>query len=199
MTKTLSYYNKNAKQFSDGTREVDFKSVQDNFLKYLTPGDKILDFGCGSGRDSKAFIDAGYQVVAIDGSEELAKLASEYIGQEVRCQRFEELDEKEEYDGIWACASILHLEYETLVEVLRKMERALKPEGYLYTSFKYGKEDVFRDGRHFTNMTEERVNNMLEELNLFSLVDMKIGGDCRKDREEELWINLILKKKSMES
>ena len=107
--KTLKYYNKNAQSFASGTVSVKFTEVQDKFLEKLNPDAYILDFGCGAGRDTKYFLSRGYQVDAVDGSEQLCRIASEYTEIKVRQMLFQELDEKEKYDGIWACASILHL------------------------------------------------------------------------------------------
>lgn len=77
---TLNYYNQNAQAFSDSTINVEFSYIQNKFLDKLNQGALILDFGCGSGRDAKYFYEQGYVVDAIDGSEELCKLAGEYTG-----------------------------------------------------------------------------------------------------------------------
>ena len=135
---TLNYYNTNAHSFVISTFLVDFTQTQDKFLHLLPPAATILDFGCGSGRDTKYFLDVGMQVDATDGSEELCRLASEYTGIPVRQMLFEELDAKAQYDGIWACSSILHLPKDTLKNVFGKMIEALKEHGVIYTSFKYG-------------------------------------------------------------
>lgn len=134
--KTLKYYNENAQSFASGTVSVKFTEVQDKFLEKLNPDAYILDFGCGAGRDTKYFLSRGYQIDAIDGSEQLCRIASKYTGIKVRQMLFQELDEKEKYDGIWACASILHLPKKQLREVLKNMYAALKLEGWIYTSFK---------------------------------------------------------------
>lgn len=107
--RTLEYYNFNVKSFNANTFSADFSQIQQEFLKILTPGSYILDFGCGSGRDTKYFLEQGYKVDAIDGSSELCKLASAHTGIKVRQMLFQELHAKEKYDGIWACASILHV------------------------------------------------------------------------------------------
>lgn len=132
--KTLDYYNQNADQFVKGTVSVDFKETQDRFLGALS-GKRVLDFGCGSGRDTKYFIENGFEVVATDGSEELCKSASEYTGIAVKQMFFQELDEIDKYDGIWACSSILHLTKKELEDVLVRMIRALCQNGIIYTSF----------------------------------------------------------------
>ena len=109
MDNTIEYYNKNANQFVQGTLSVDFKQTQDRFRTKLPAGAYILDFGCGSGRDTKYFHENGYQVDAADGSEELCKIASDYTGIKVKQMLFGELCDVDKYDGIWACSSILHL------------------------------------------------------------------------------------------
>lgn len=137
VNKTLNYYNQNADSFIEGTVSVNFKEVQDKFLQMLS-GKKILDFGCGSGRDTMYFLKSGFDVTATDGSEELCKYASEYTGIQVKQMLFQDLDEVDYYDGIWACSSILHLSKNELRIVMNKMSRALKSGGIIYTSFKYG-------------------------------------------------------------
>ena len=94
-TTTLDYYNKNAKKFITGTISIDFGIVQNRFLDKLHPGAEILDYGCGSGRDTKYFLEQGCKVTAIDGSQELCKLASEYTGIPVKHMLFQDLDEKD--------------------------------------------------------------------------------------------------------
>ena len=121
MINTLDYYNQNAEDFIQGTISVDFAATQDKFINKLEPGALILDFGCGSGRDTKYFLDRGFFVEATDGSEELCKRASEYTGITVKQMLFQELDAKEKYAGIWACSSILHLPKDELKVVLGKM------------------------------------------------------------------------------
>lgn len=108
---TIQYYDQNAAYFVENTRDVDFHVIQDEFLEKLPAEAQILDLGCGSGRDTKYFLEHGYQVNAIDGSSELCALATEYTGIPVKCQMFQEWDEQEVYDGIWACSSLLHLSY----------------------------------------------------------------------------------------
>lgn len=195
MSFTLDYYNTNAMNFTAGTKDVEFTAIQDNFLKRLEPGDKILDFGCGSGRDTKYFLDKGFNVTAIDGSEELCKIATEVAGIPVKQMLFQELDEVDVYDGIWACASILHLPYVELKPVLQKISNALKTDGVLYMSFKYGTFEGERNGRYFTNMTEDTFSELLKEIPELSIEEYSITGDVRPGRGEEKWLNVILRKK----
>lgn len=191
---TLNYYNTNAHSFVSSTLSVDFSQTQDKFLHLLPQTASILDFGCGSGRDTKYFLDAGMQVDATDGSEELCRLASEYTGIPVRQMLFEELDAKAQYDGIWACSSILHLSQEALKDVLRKMIAALKENGIIYTSFKYGTFEGERNGRFFTDFTEETFRKFVADVDGIRIEEMWITGDVRPGRGDERWLNLILRK-----
>lgn len=192
---TLNYYNQNALQFIQNTVSVDFAATQNRFLTRLPAAARILDFGCGSGRDTKAFLEQGYRVDAIDGSEELCKLASEYTGIQVRHMFFQELSAVSEYDGIWACSSILHLKREELSDVMQKMITALKPNGIIYTSFKYGTFEGERNGRYFTDMTEETFADFINTMNELQIEEEWVSADVRPGRSEEKWLNLILRKK----
>ena len=194
MNDSLEYYNLHAKEFFDNTRDVEFTEMQDRFLKYLNPGARILDFGCGSGRDTKYFLGRGFKAEAVDGSEELVKIAAEYTGANVRQMFFQDLNENETYDGIWACSSILHLTYSELAEVFVKMARALVPHGILYTSFKYGTFEGERNGRYFTDFTEKTFDGFLSGIRHVKIEEQWLTGDVRPGRESEQWLNLILRK-----
>lgn len=191
---TLSYYNKNAQSFVEHTISVDFKETQDRFLKFLPPAPVILDFGCGSGRDTKYFLEKGCHVTAIDGSLELCRRAGEYTGIPVKQQLFQELSDRDVYDGIWACSSILHLPLDELKEVVQKMRTALKENGIIYTSFKYGTFEGERNGRYFTDMTEERFRTFLESVGGLALEEQWITSDVRPQRGDEKWLNVILRR-----
>ena len=190
---TLNYYNNNAEAFIQGTISVDFSATQDRFLRLLS-GKKILDFGCGSGRDTKYFLEKGFEVAAIDGSVELCKAASLYTGIEVKHMLFLNLDESAAYDGIWACSSILHLPKSELKEVFLKMSEALVPDGIIYTSFKYGTFEGDRNGRYFTDFTTETFASFIKDIKELVIRDQWITGDVRPGREDEKWLNLILQK-----
>ncbi len=191
--KTLDYYDENADAFIEGTIAVDFKETQDTFLSYLK-GKTILDFGCGSGRDTKYFLDLGLNVEASDGSKEMCKRASEYTGISVKHMLFQELDEVNKYDGIWACSSILHLSKEELKPVLIKMIKALKDNGIIYTSFKYGDFEGERNGRYFSNFTLEEFEEYIKDITNIRIEHYWISLDVRPNRGEEKWLNLILQK-----
>ena len=194
VSKTLNYYNENAASFVATTENADISDIRNKFLKMVPTGGYILDYGCGSGRDTLAFKEAGYQVDATDASKELCKIASEKTGIKVKCEGFNELDEKEKYDGIWACASLLHLEKDEIPQVLDLSKKALKPGGVMYLSFKYGDFEGEKNDRYFTDMTEERFAKIVKGIKKLEVAKLWITADVREDREDEKWLSLILRK-----
>ena len=191
--KTIDYYNKHAEEFTASTFEVDMESLYQPFLAELLESTRILDVGCGSGRDTLAFKNKGYQVDAIDYSEELVKKATQLTGIPVRLQSFYEIDADQAYDGIWACASLLHCERTRLKEVIGKLLSALKPNGMLYMSFKYGNGDRQKDGRQFTDLGEVQAKALLGQFDRVQQIQQWITIDQRPERQEK-WLNLIWKK-----
>lgn len=192
---TINYYNNNAKKFVDTTGSVNFQPIQDKFLQALH-GLRILDFGCGSGRDTRYFLEKGYKVTAIDGSEALCIYATQYTGILVRQMLFQELSDTDCYDGIWACASILHLPKAELKEIFEKMLTALHSDGIIYTSFKYGDFEGERNGRHFTDFTIDSFKMFIKNIEHVQIKECWITNDARPEREDEKWLNLLLQKTS---
>lgn len=173
---------------------AEFSAVQERFLAFIPAKGVILDFGCGSGRDTKHFLNRGFSVDAVDGSAELCKMASAYTGIPVKQMLFQDLNEAEKYDGIWACASILHVPKPELSDIFCHMVRALKKDGIIYTSFKYGNFEGERNGRYFSYYTEESFREFLNQLPEMQIIDEWISCDVRPGREEEKWLNLIIRK-----
>jgi SAM-dependent methyltransferase len=194
MKETLSYYNQNADAFIEGTRNADMSMQYRQFLKYLSPGCKLLDLGCGSGRDSAYFSSLGFAVTAADGSEELCKRVRENHGIPALCIKFEELSFAAQFDAIWACASLLHVKKSEMPDVMKKVSAALKPGGILYASFKYGSEERFCNGRFFSDYTEKDLDTLLTPETQLSLLEYRITEDVRPDRCGERWLNFIAKK-----
>ena len=194
MVNTIDYYNRNVQSFIDGTVSVDFTQIQNVFLELLPKDARILDFGCGSGRDTKYFLACGYQVDAMDGSIELCRAASEYTGIHVKQMLFQELAEVEKYDGIWACASILHVKKAELPDIIRKMSLATKENGIIYVSFKYGDYEGERNGRYFTDMTEISMKELLAAFPELVVEKQWVTDDVRDGRGDERWLNMILRK-----
>ena len=192
--KTLSYYNEQPDQFIRTTLEADMTEIRSRFTKHLGPNARILDFGCGSGRDTKAFLEAGYIVEAIDGSEELCKKAAAYTGIPVKQMLFSDLNEKDRYDGIWANASLLHLPKPELGDVLQKLEKAMRPQGILFASFKYGTFEGIRTGRYYTDFTRDTLKAFWEKTTTLKIFDEWITNDTLPGREELQWINILARR-----
>lgn len=192
---TIEYYNEHADEFFDGTVNADMSEILGMFEKLLPEGGCVLDAGCGSGRDSKHFLERGFRVSAFDGSEEIARLASEYAGIDVKCCTFEEFDEVERYDGIWACASLLHVRARDIGTAMGNLARALKPGGVIYISFKYGEGERQRGERFFLDMDEDGIARIVGGSGLEMLKSF-ITSDVRNGRASEKWMNAIAMRKS---
>jgi SAM-dependent methyltransferase len=164
-------------------------------LSYLEPNALILDFGCGAGRDTKYFLEKNFKVEALDGSQEMCKIASSYCNIEVKNILFEDFKELNKYDGIWACSSILHVPYYNLSDIFLSINKALKRKGILYVSFKYGDFEGYRGERYFTNLTLKRFLDIPNITSLFSIEEHFITKDVRTNRENEKWLNIIMRRK----
>lgn len=193
MKPEAKYYNQHSQLFFNTTVHVDMSSLYAPFLELLHPGASILDAGCGSGRDALYFQRNGYNVTAFDASSEMVRLSTEYTGLPVRLLCFEDMDYNEEYDAVWACASLLHIERAVLPDVLERVRRALKSPGLLYTSFKYGNNDLQKDGRHFTCYIEDTIRPLLEKAG-FTEIRIWSSGDLRPGRQSEQWLNTLYRK-----
>lgn len=188
----MNYYDENAKEFFDGTINADMSSHYDEFLKYLPKNACILDAGCGSGRDSKIFKDLGYGVTAIDGSLEMCKLASEHARITVHHMQFQDIEFVNEFDGIWASASLLHVASDEIDLVLNKLKCSLKDNGIFYASFKLGDFEGLRNGRYFNDLTEDTAIELFEK-NGFKVLKTWLTDDSRPERDDR-WVNIIVKK-----
>ncbi len=190
---TLKYYQDNAQTFFDGTVNVDMSSLYDTFTKHLAPGARVLDAGCGSGRDAKAFKEMGYQVEAFDASTAMVELAREHTGLPVQVKAFADVERKEEFDGIWCCASLLHVPSLELPGVMRRLADALKPGGVWYVSFKYGVAEREVDGRMFTDMDEHSLRTLVDKVAQLAILELWLTRDKRPMRDE-VWLNGLLRK-----
>lgn len=184
------YYRRFAAEFFRSTVGVDMTPIYQRFLSGLRPQASILDAGCGSGRDAKAFADAGFRVSAFDASAELATLASAHCGFEVGLRRFDEITETAAYDGIWCCASLLHVPLARLPDTLARMWRSLRPGGRMYVSFKHGTGERVQGGRCFTDADEAVVRRWFDAFPDLSSIDVWLTDDLRADRRDR-WTNAL--------
>jgi 2-polyprenyl-3-methyl-5-hydroxy-6-metoxy-1,4-benzoquinol methylase len=192
--KTIEYYNDNASDYYISTVNVDMGDLYKLFEGFQVPGNHILDLGCGSGRDSKYFVSKGYIVTAIEPSIELAKLASAQTGIEVINKSIQDTFFSSIFDGIWACASLLHIPFSEMPDILDKINKALKPNGVLFISVKKGNSEGYRNGRFFCDYTIDRFEQLNYQDKGFLLLGYHESHDKRAGRDGETWLNVILKK-----
>ncbi|MCD7751532.1 MAG: class I SAM-dependent methyltransferase [Lachnospiraceae bacterium] len=193
MNQTISYYDEHAEEYCAATVNADMSFCRDRFMTYLPARAHILDAGCGSGRDSKVFLEKGFTVTAIDASEGMCKESEKLLGQDVIQCTFQEMNFQNEFDGIWACASLLHVTRSDIDLVLQNLKKALKYEGVLYLSFKYGNEERMMKERFFNDYNENLLSVVLEN-NGFTVMDIFTTEDVRKNRSGEMWVNAFAKK-----
>ncbi|AZG73207.1 class I SAM-dependent DNA methyltransferase [Shewanella livingstonensis] len=188
---TIAFYDQHSQEFFESTVNADVSELYQAFVAQLPANAHVLDAGCGSGRDSKAFIQLGFNVTAIDASADLAKAASHYIGQHVTVCTFEEIDTSLVFDGIWACASLLHVEASALPNTFALLANTLVDGGVFYCSFKYGNQERTHNGRFFADADESRLQQWIQQTDLV-IKHTWVTTDVRPNRGNEKWLNAIL-------
>jgi len=191
---TIRFYENNAEAFFERNVGVDVPSGWKAFVELLPEGGRILDAGCGSGRDALFFHRAGFHVTATEASGRLAELARAHTGLSVQVMTFDQMDWRETFDGIWACASLLHVPRNELSGVMRRLRDSLATRGALWMSFKYGAGEREADGRHFTDLDEAGAEALLAEAGGLELISLSVGGDSRPERAHEKWLNVLCRK-----
>lgn len=192
---SIGYYDKNSKGFYDRTINADVQDLYKRFLEHVPNQGRILDAGCGVGRDSRFFLSLGYDVVSFDGSIEMVKMASTLLGKDVLHMVFQEMNFPGEFDAIWACASLLHVPYEDLREVIQALWGSLRPSGIVYASFKYGTSMRHAEERFFFDMNETTIEPYLN--GLFDPIAIWKSADTRSTvapSPDKSWLNLIARR-----
>lgn len=186
----MDYYQKNSNEYINKTKVADLSKERNELLKMLPNKGKILDIGFGSGRDSLAFIEAGYDVISIDTCGEFCKYGKS-LGLTVIDLNVKDITFNNEFDGIWACASLLHLKYNELTDVFYRIKKAMKDNAVFYCSFKYGDFEGIRDDRYYTDMTLEKMEVILNASNLNIIKCWLKEDSLNRDNK---WINFLLRK-----
>lgn len=184
------YYHEHSKEFIEDTFSADMSEQYCFFEKYLNRNGTILDIGLGSGRDSLYFKSKGYEVYAIDPEEEFVKHAMKMGLSNVFCLKAQDMEFDCTFDGIWACASLLHIGSNELKNVFVKCHKALKSNGIMYVSFKYGNFEGERSERYYIDLDERTILNFLVDTGL-KVLDYYISQDVRPNRKDK-WLNVIL-------
>ena len=191
----VDFYDRHADEYCRSTVALDMSNVYERFLNELAPGAHILDAGCGSGRDTNAFLERGYFVTAFNGSPQMAQFASLHTGQKCRVLRFQEMEFRQEFEGVWACASLLHVPKSEMEDVLRRLVRALKPDGIVYFSFIEGEgERVSSDGRLYNSYTAESLRGLLGGISAVQELACWKSDEIRSPAQRAPWLNFLFKK-----
>ena len=193
---SITYYNQNAEAYFAATAHADLEELRSKFLANIPAGGYILDAGCGSGRDALAFHRAGYQVTAFDASQEMCGLARQYTKLPIIQMAFQEMKWRDEFDGIWACATLLHVPRKELPDVCKLLARALRVDGILYASFKHGSGERVTDGRLFTDLIQPELQLLLRSTGL-TLLECWTNKDVRPGRGNEEWLNALARRERL--
>ena len=191
---SFKYYDNNPDKFYEDTVHVDMGEFYQAFLPLVRAGGKILDVGCGSGRDLQKFKNLGYELVGIDASNEMVKKAKALSGVEVLNLKFSEITWDNEFDGLWASASLLHVPISEIPNTLKLLWKSLKKSSPFFMSFKYGEISYIKNERHFQNYTEVTIEPILDNLEDHKIEKIWTTADKRLNRKGENWLNLILTK-----
>lgn len=191
---TVLFYDKNAHEFYNNTVNVDMSEHYRRFEEYLLPKSTILDAGCGSGRDSLYFLSKGYNVYAFDASIEMVKLSSELTGLSVQHAKFEDVTFDVLFNGIWASASLLHVDRGSIMDILQRLTAMLNKSGVLFMSFKYGDKVYQKDDRLFNCYDEDSFSDMLSAIPELTILELYRTADVREERINEFWLSALIKK-----
>jgi len=192
---TWNFYEDHADRYAEETAAVDMGEIYKRFEKFLPRKGTLLDAGSGSGRDTKHFLEKGYLVRAFDYSPKLAAISSLFTGIQTEVRSFEDVSEREAYDGIWACASMLHLSKKEIQTSLAGLSHALRINGVIYMSFRYGETArCDDDGRFYSDLDENMISQIIEHSECLKMQEIwiSIGEDSFKGNGE--WLNVIAKR-----
>jgi mutator protein MutT len=190
----LLYYETNAKEYVNETIGLDIEDIRNKFISMLPSKAHILDLGCGSGRDSRVFLDLGYTVTAIDPSHAIASITSQFLGQAVQIKKAQDIKEADEYDAIWACASLLHVPKTNIPVVISRLINALRPEGILYMSFKQGSTERWDNrGRFFNDYSPENLSQLIEQMGEIDQLEITTNDSILRG-QTQTWLNIFARK-----
>lgn len=196
---TIGYYDDHAEEFIRNTSDVNMADLHRPFLEHIPHGGRILDAGCGSGRDSLAFVRLGYEVVSIDASERMVEATRSATGGDVRQMTFESAEFEYEFDGIWACASLLHVPRQELGAVLERLATALKVDGILYLSFKHGNRERTENGRYFNDLDEVALRSLFATDSRLEILKEWTSEDVRNERGDQKWLNALARRRDRDA
>jgi ubiquinone/menaquinone biosynthesis C-methylase UbiE len=193
---TISYYDNNADAFRQRTSQRAMSQHYEPFVALLPPGGNVLDAGCGPGRDTLVFLARGFRVVAFDASRAMVELATKQTGQPVLHATFQQIEfEKDTFDGVWACASLLHVPSGEIDDVLHRVTRSLKFGGAMYMSVKVGDgERIADDGRFFCDYTHRTLRDLLARHPSLEILDISESPPNPQSPDGKSWLHALVRK-----
>ena len=198
---SIDYYNRYAVPYYEETVDASMEEVMKPFVELLSEESEnaeVLDLGCGSGRDTLLLEEYGFYVTPMDGSEEMCKLAEVNTDKEVLQMTYDEMEFDDVFDGIWACASLIHLTEDEMRKVMKKLVQALKENGVLYFSVHKGDRDGIYHGRYFHDYNRRELQSLMEEYPELEVVDIWTTQDVRSEKSDKLWLNVLARKTGKE-
>lgn len=196
--RTIKYYNHNGEKYAAKTLNLQLSGQWTEFSTYIKPKGKILDIGCGSGRDMIKFQQLGFMTEGIEPSHAMAKIARQNSGSIVHEIPVEKMAFQNKFDGVWACASLLHVHEKNILPVIEIILNSLKINGYFYFSLKHGcGQTRHDDDRLFVYYNEHTIRKITDQLNYIKVVRIWTTEDSAK-RPDDLWLNCIVKKSQPE-
>ena len=191
---SAAWYDRNTQDYIDRTQSVDLSHLYATFLPHLQIGGRILDAGCGSGRDSLAFHGMGYEVVPMDASLAMVEHVRQHTGLEAIHLCHEDVAFVEEFDGVWSMASLLHVPHDELPAILRRYQQALIPGGVFFATFKHGEGEDERNERLFANQNDTSFRDVIAKVPALDLLETWVEQDLRPGHEHEQWFSVLCRR-----
>lgn len=191
---SIDYYERYAVPYYEATIDQDMTEIMAPFIEQLEEGAEVLDLGCGSGRDTLTLMEQGFIVTGMDGSAKMCELAGIYTDQEILQLKFEEMEFDDVFDGIWACASLVHVTPQEMPDIMKRIICALKEDGVLYFSVSEGERDGIYSGRYFHDYTKQEIKELIRNFPQLELIDLWRTDDVGNDQQDKKWLNVLVKK-----
>lgn len=194
---TLKYYEGTCREYDRFSSSIEMSEQWKSFESMLPPGGTVLDLGCGTGRDIKHFLEAGFIVEGVEPALAMANCARSKTGARIFDLAAEQIAFVEEYDGIWACASLMHMRKSAFFYTLPKIIKSLKPGGSFYFSLKQGVGEARNDdGRLFSFYEMDEIIYLFSLISNAQIVKQWVSKDVAGRRETQ-WLNIIVKKQNL--
>jgi SAM-dependent methyltransferase len=190
---TLEFYRRNAESYAAWAKGPSARLI--GFLDLLPQGGAVLELGCGAGSHAAEMLARGFVLHATDGSPEMAEIASRRLNHPVATMRFDELDESEAFDGVWASACLLHVPKEDLAGILARIRRAMKAGGVFYASYKAGEGDG-RDslGRYYNYVSADWLRATYAEAGPWQTISFETSEIKSFDGTPDTLLHLVMRK-----